>query len=116
MKKSILISLLVGIMGAMILGGCKERASCDGGIQGYLHVLDKPFRTDTKFYRKNVKISAIFYDSDTHGYYITGSVPKNVSPNVLINAKISSVYPKEGEIIHEDLSYWIYKLDCIERK
>lgn len=116
MKKTFLISLLVGIMGVIVFSGCKQRSSCEGGVNGYLHVLDKPFRTDTKFYRKNVKISAIFYDSDTHGYYITGSVPKNVSPNVLVNAKISSVYPKEGEIIHEDLSYWIYKLDCIERE
>ena len=116
MKRHIFILLLIGMMGVVALSGCKQRSSCEGGVNGYLHVLDKPFRTDAKFYRKNVKISAIFYDSGTHGYYITGSMPKNVSPNVLVNAKISSVYPKEDEIIHEDLSYWIYKLDCIEKE
>ncbi len=114
MKKTFLISLLVGIMGAMILGGCKERASCDGGIQGYLHVLENPYKTDKNFYKKNVKITAYFYDLDNNFYHITGSVPKNVSPNVLVNAKISSVYPKEGEIYQE--SVWIYKLDCIEKE
>ena len=114
MKKTFLISLLIGMMGVIVFSGCKQRSSCEGGVNGYLHVLDKPFRTDTKFYKKNVKISAIFYDSDTHGYYITGSVPKNVSPNVMVNAKISSVYPKEGEIYQE--SVWIYKLDCIEKE
>lgn len=114
MKRNILLSLLIGMMGVIVLNGCKQRSSCEGGVNGYLHVLDKPFRTDTKFYRKNVKISAIFYDSDTHGYYITGSVPKNVSPNVMVNAKISSVYPKEGKIYQE--SVWIYKLDCIEKE
>lgn len=118
MKKSILISLLIAAMGVMMLNGCQIKSSCEGcegGMQGYLQILDEPYKTDSRFYKEGVKITAHFYVNKNHEgpvYYITGEVPKRLSPNDLVSVKLSSVYPEDGGIIHEDLSVWIYKLNC----
>lgn len=103
------------MMGMIVLCGCEKQSSCEGEIQGYLQVLDEPYITDSKFYERNVKITAHFYQNKNHEgsfYCITGKVPKKIPSNTLVTAKISSVYPKGGEIYHTDASVWIYKLDC----
>mgnify|MGYP003414431326 FL=1 len=105
-------------MGVMMLNGCQIKSSCEGcegGMQGYLQILDEPYKTDSRFYKEGVKITAHFYiNKNQEGpvYCITGKVPRNISPDKLISVKIQEVYPEDGGIIHEDLSVWIYKLNC----
>ena len=116
MKTRLLVSLLVVAMGVIVFSGCQKRSSCDGGIQGHLEVLDEPYETDPNvFCVSNVKITAHFYDSDNHNYRITGKVPKKISPNSLVTAKIHVVDPGEeydSKPTHS-LNVPVYKLDCI---
>ena len=117
MKTRLFISLLVVAMGVIVFSGCQKRSSCNGGIQGHLEVLDEPYETDPNFfYVSNVKVTANFYDSNNRIYFITGKVPKKISHNSLVTAKIHVVDP--GEEYDSKPHYaqplaHVYKLDCI---
>ena len=65
---------------------------------------------------KDFKITAYFNDSDNHIYRITGKVPKKISSNSLVTAKMHIVYPDEE--YDSKPHNWqplaeVYKLDCI---
>lgn len=117
MKKSILISLLVAAMGMMMLSGCQKRSSCNGYNPGYLHVLNEPYESkiDDGFFKDGVKITAHFHQDGWCGY-ITGKVPKNISPNVISHVKLRNYYPKTDVVLYNlDGPYkCIYKIVCIE--
>lgn len=103
-------------MSMIVLSGCQKRSSCDGGIQGHLEVLDEPYQTGSEFDEKDFKITAYFNDSDNHIYRITGKVPKKISSNSLVTAKMHIVYPDEE--YDSKPHNWqplaeVYKLDCI---
>jgi len=116
MKARLFISLLVVAMGVIVFSSCQKRSSCDGGIQGHLKVLDEPYQTGSEFAEKDFKITAYFNDSDNHIYRITGKVPKKISSNSLVTAKMHIVYPDEEFLSkpHPMTIYEpVYKLDCI---
>lgn len=115
MKKSIFISILVAAMGVVVLSGCQKKSSCEGGMQGYLQVLDEPYKTGPGFYTEDVKITAHFYQNknlEGYHYCITGNVPKRLSPNDLVIVKLSVVYPDEDQPHPMTIYIPIYKLDC----
>lgn len=118
MKRTLIISLLVAAMGMIMLSGCQKKSSCEGcegGISGYLQVLDKPYKTDSHFFKENVKITAHFYQNknlEGHCYCITGKVPHNISSDEFISVKIQQVYPDPESVeLHVNLIP-IYKLNC----
>ena len=119
MKKSILLSLLIGMMGVMALGGCQKRSSCNGYNPGYLHVLNEPYESKIEdgFFKDGVKINAHFYQ-DGWCCYITGKVPHNVNPNVISHVKLKNYYPKFDRTLYDtknsDYNKYIYKIICIE--
>ena len=118
MKKNILISLLVGIIGAIALGGCKKNSSCDGGTQGHLLVLDKPYKTNFGPHFKDIKVTAYFYDTDENMYYIIGKVPRKIPYQSLVQAKLRGypdVAPKTEGPVTADYTgeTYFYDLECI---
>ena len=121
MKSRIFISLLLAAMGVMMLNGCQIKSSCEGcegGMQGYLQILDEPYKTDSRYYKEGVKITAHFYiNKNQEGpvYCITGKVPRNISPDKLISVKIQEVYPDDEYFSKPHpaiILIPIYKLNC----
>ena len=118
MKSRILISLLVAAMGMMMLSGCQKESSCDGGTQGHLLVLDKPYKTNFGPHFKDIKVSAYFYDTNENMYYIIGKVPKKLSYQSLVQAKLRGypdVAPKTDGPVTADYTgeTYFYDLECI---
>ena len=119
MKKLILISLLVAVMGMIVLNGCQKRSSCNGYNPGYLHVLNEPYESKIEdgFFKDGVKINAHFYQ-DGWCCYITGKVTHNINPNVMSHIKLKYYYPKFDRTLYDtnnsNCSKYIYKIICIE--
>ena len=118
MKKSVLLSLLIGMMGVMAFVGCEKQSSCECGIQGHLKVLDEPYKADFGNHFKDIKITAYFYDLDGNMYYITGKTPRKISYSTIVTVKLKD-YPDipsqtEGPVTADYTGeVFFYSLECI---
>ena len=130
MKKSILLSLLIGMMGVIALGSCTKynECSCENIFEGYLYVIQNEvfdsysgqtvkssaFLSEVPITELNI-VQNIYHDHRIR--YIYGSIPQKIKE--LDGRKVKcciSQKKKSRPRIIEGTGVPVYTIKCIEEK